>query len=192
MNLLISILSLSHCEGNRKCHFLSFSISYIIFNHSSSFRKIVLLSRLQKNPSLPVSSAPISVLVPRRIISLCLRSDYYAPRIDPNDFADLLSRPGWLRLRGQESLSSTNRVSLLARKLTTLQTQITTKMTFEPELYQHSAGLVLYYDNMNYVWIRKTWSEERGCPVMNVQEVDRDHVRSGLCGRHVPEKDGGF
>ena len=102
-----------------------------------------------------------------------LRSDYYAPRIDPHEFADLLSRPGWLRLRGQESLSSTNRVSLLARKLTTLQTQITTKMTFEPELYQHSVGLVLYYDNMNYVWIRKTWSEEQGCPVMSVQEVDR-------------------
>jgi len=46
-------------------------------------------------------------------------------------------------------------------------------MDFSPELYQHSAGLALYYDNMNYVWLRKTWSEEQGCPVLSVQEVDR-------------------
>ena len=47
-----------------------------------------------------------------------LRKDYYTPRISPETFADLESRPGWLRLRGQESLSSTNLVSLLVRKLT--------------------------------------------------------------------------
>ena len=104
---------------------------------------------------------------------LALRPDYYTPRIDPQTFADAVSRPGWLRLRGQESLSSTNRVSLLARKLTSLHAGITAKMEFTPELYQHSAGLVLYYDNMNYVWLRKTWSEENGCPVLSVQEVDR-------------------
>ena len=102
-----------------------------------------------------------------------LRPDYYAPRIDPAGFADVRTRSGWLRLRGQESLSSTNRVSLLARKLRSVRAEITAKMEFDPELYQHSAGLVLYYDNMNYVWLRKTWSEELDCPVLSVQEVDR-------------------
>ena len=102
-----------------------------------------------------------------------LRKDYYTPRISPETFADLKSRPGWLRLRGQESLSSTNQVSLLVRKLTGVRTVITTRMDFTPELYQHSAGLVLYYDSMNYVWLRKTWSEEQNCAVLSVQEVDR-------------------
>ena len=102
-----------------------------------------------------------------------LRKDYYTPRISPETFADLESRPGWLRLRGQESLSSTNQVSLLVRKLTGVRTVITTRMDFTPELYQHSAGLVLYYDSMNYVWLRKTWSEEQNCAVLSVQEVDR-------------------
>ena len=46
-------------------------------------------------------------------------------------------------------------------------------MDFSPELYQHSAGLALYYDNMNYVWLRKTWSEEQSCSVLSVQEVDQ-------------------
>ncbi len=102
-----------------------------------------------------------------------LRLDYYAPRINPAHFADLQSHPGWLVLRGQESLSSTNCTSLIARKLTGVHAQITTRMNFDPELYQHSAGLVLYYDNMNYVWLRKTWSEEKDHPVLSVLEVDQ-------------------
>ena len=62
-------------------------------------------------------------------------------------------------------------------------------MTFEPELYQHSAGLVLYYDNMNYVWIRKTWSEEQGCPVLSVPEVDRG-VKYDHRDCEIPAPDG--
>ncbi len=102
-----------------------------------------------------------------------LRPDYYAPRTEPASFADLTARPGWLRLRGQESLSSTNRKSLLARVPGSVHAVITTRMDFAPALYQHSAGLVFYYDDMNYVWLRKTWSEERSCAVMSVQQVER-------------------
>ena len=55
---------------------------------------------------------------------------YYAPRIDPMSFVDLKSRPGWIRLRGQESGCSLNKVSLLARKLTSVKATITTKLLF--------------------------------------------------------------
>lgn len=92
---------------------------------------------------------------------------------DPAEFTDLTSRPGWLRLRGQQSLSSTDRVSLLARILTDVQTEVIVKMDFAPEVYQHSAGLVFYYDSMNYVWLRKTWSDRLGGPALAVMEVDR-------------------
>ena len=64
-------------------------------------------------------------------------------------------RPGWLRIRGEESLASLNRTSLIARKLTSVYATVTTKMEFEPEVYQHSAGLTVYYDNMNNVFLRK-------------------------------------
>lgn len=37
-----------------------------------------------------------------------LQIGYYAPRIDPSGFVDLTSRPGWARLRGQESGCSLN------------------------------------------------------------------------------------
>lgn len=75
-----------------------------------------------------------------------LQIGYYAPRIDPAGFVDLTSRPGWARLRGQESGCSLNQVSLLARKLTSVQARITTKLDFTPLSYQHTAGLILYYD----------------------------------------------
>ena len=45
----------------------------------------------------------------------------------------MLRTPGWLRVRGEESLASLNRTSLLARKLTSVYATVTTKMEFEPE-----------------------------------------------------------
>ena len=86
---------------------------------------------------------------------------YYAPRIMPESFVDVKARPGYLRMRGQESRTSLNRVSILARKLTSVYATVTTKMEFQPEVYQHSAGLILYYDNMNYVNLRKYYSQTR-------------------------------
>ena len=93
---------------------------------------------------------------------------YCAPRIDPRGFCDLTSRPGWLRMRGQEAQASLNRVSFLARKLTSVHAEITTKMEFSPEMYKHSAGLMLYYDNMNYAYLRKYWSDTLGGPALSV------------------------
>ncbi|MDO4491483.1 MAG: glycoside hydrolase family 43 protein [Lachnospiraceae bacterium] len=87
---------------------------------------------------------------------------YYAPRIMPHRFAKLGEREGWLRLRGGESITSLNKVSLLARKLTSVKMQATTKMDFKPAVPKQAAGLVMYYDNMNYRWLRKYYSETLG------------------------------
>lgn len=91
-----------------------------------------------------------------------LQPCYYAPRQAPGRFASLKARPGRLRLRGGESLCSLHEVSLLARKLTSLCTEVTTCLEFSPETFRHSAGLVVYYDNMNYAYLEKSWREERG------------------------------
>lgn len=65
-----------------------------------------------------------------------LGSQYYAPRIMPCRFADVKARPGYVRIRGQESRTSLNKVSILARKLTSVYATITTKMEFQPEIHQ--------------------------------------------------------
>ena len=41
---------------------------------------------------------------------------YYAPRIDPVTFVDLKARPGWIRLRGQESGCSLNKTKYFGKK----------------------------------------------------------------------------
>ena len=97
---------------------------------------------------------------------------YYAPRIDPKSFCDLRSRPGWIRIRGQESGASLHQVSLLARKLTSLHARATAMMDFEPDCWQHSAGLILYYDNMNFFYLCKTFSEELDCPVLQLLQLE--------------------
>ena len=97
---------------------------------------------------------------------------YYSPRIMPQSFADVKARPGYVRIRGQESRTSLNRVSILARKLTSVYARITTKMEFIPEVHQHSAGLILYYDNMNYINLRKYHSETLGQSAISVIHLE--------------------
>ena len=101
-----------------------------------------------------------------------LANFYYAPRILPGRFADISARPGWVRLRGQEALTSRHKVSLLVRKLTSVHAQITTKLDFSPEIPQHSAGLVLYYDNMDWFAIRKYYSKTLGGEALLVSALD--------------------
>ena len=97
---------------------------------------------------------------------------YYAPRIDPRSFCDLTARPGWLRMRGQESGCSLHRVSLLARKLRSVHAVIETCMEFEPEVYQQSAGLILYYDNMNFAYLRKYYSDTLNGAALAVLRIE--------------------
>lgn len=99
---------------------------------------------------------------------------YYAPRIAPSSFADVKARPGFVRIRGQESRCSLNKVSILARKLTSVYATVTTKMEFKPEVHQHSAGLIMYYDNMNYIYLRKYYSE-----TLNHSAISIIHLENG-------------
>ncbi|EKT57311.1 family 43 glycosylhydrolase [Providencia sneebia] len=96
----------------------------------------------------------------------------YTPRIDNKTFSSLTEKNGYLSLRGHESLCSENKVSLIARKLTSVHATITTKIDFNPEVFQHSAGLVLYYDNMNYLFLQKTFDEDKNTSVFYIIHID--------------------
>ena len=109
-----------------------------------------------------------------------LRKDYYSPRIFPNEFTDCTCREGFIRLRGQESLSSLNRVSLLCRKLPSVEVEASVCLDFNPEIYQHSAGLVLYYDNMNYIALRKYYSDTLKQPVIAIISLENGEKKEYL------------
>ena len=113
---------------------------------------------------------------------------YYAPRIMPQRFADVTARKGYVRIRGQESRTSLNKVSILARKLTSVCARVTTKMEFTPEIHQHSAGLIMYYDNMNYVNLRKYYSETLGQSALSIIQLENGEKTEFLNTR-IPVED---
>ena len=102
---------------------------------------------------------------------------YYAPRHMPENFADIRARKGFLRLRGQEVLDSYDNVSVLARKLTSLRKTVTAKMEFTPEVHQHSAGIVLYYDNLNYLYLRKYYSATLGRSALGIIHAEKGKIQ---------------
>ncbi len=93
-----------------------------------------------------------------------------------------------MRIRGQESRTSLNRVSILARKLTSVYARITTKMEFKPEVHQHSAGLIMYYDNMNYINLRKYYSESLGQSALSIIHLENGEKTEFLNTR-IPVED---
>jgi xylan 1,4-beta-xylosidase len=74
----------------------------------------------------------------------------------------LKERPGWLRIYGRESLGSKFRQSLIARRITTLDCAPQTCVEFEPETYQQAAGLICFYDNWNFYYLKVTHDETLG------------------------------
>jgi len=115
------------------------------------------------------------------------RDDFDTPELDLRfntprseitpDWASLTARPGFLRLRGRESLTSNHQPSLIARRLTAFNATITAKMEFDSDCYFQRAGIACYYEPFNFYSIYKTWSEELGSPVINISGlINKDYV----------------
>ncbi len=107
-----------------------------------------------------------------------------SPRTDWCNWTSLHERPGFLRIRGQQSLCSLDKVSLIARRLTSLQAAAGTAVEFEPDTYQHSAGLVVYYDNMNWVYLRIYRSDTLGSKAIALMRVENGEKRELLDTRN--------
>lgn len=85
---------------------------------------------------------------------------YSSPRIDYNTFADCTARPGYLRMRGQESFNSLHHVSLLGVRQQAVSCEAETAMTFVPDYSEQVAGLAYMYDAYNFYLIGKTITDE--------------------------------
>jgi xylan 1,4-beta-xylosidase len=98
------------------------------------------------------------------------------------DWADLTARPGFLRLRGRDSLFSRFDVSLVAARLQAFRATATTTVEFSPEHFSHAAGLTVFYDDANWFYLRVYLSESLGCPALGILEAEggqrREHVLS--------------
>lgn len=123
-------------------------------------------TRPQLELSAPGNSAARSLSQP------VSREDFDSETLDVNwcslrvpageSWLNLRERPGWLRLRGRDSLHSLFDQSLIARRVQHFQFAAETRLEFSPESFMQSAGLVCYYDTRTYFYIRVTYDETRG------------------------------
>ncbi|MEK3913347.1 glycoside hydrolase family 43 protein [Paenibacillus sp. FSL H7-0331] len=93
-------------------------------------------------------------------------------RIAPGpDWLSLTERPGFLRLKGMESMSSLHRQSLVARRQQAFHCEVETVVEFEPDNFQQLAGLIVYYDTEDYMYLRITHHEVHGKCIGIIQSV---------------------
>jgi xylan 1,4-beta-xylosidase len=74
----------------------------------------------------------------------------------------LTQRPGFLRLFGRETLGSQFEQALVARRQQDHCFTASTRVEFQPEHFQHTAGLILYYHSTKFHYLFLTEDETIG------------------------------
>jgi xylan 1,4-beta-xylosidase len=101
-----------------------------------------------------------------------LSADWQTLRIPAEEsWLSLSQRPGWLRLRGRESVHSIWQQSLLAKRLKTHRARAETKLEFSPTRFTQLAGLVCWYDTRMHYYLRVT-CDDTGRKILGVVLTD--------------------
>jgi xylan 1,4-beta-xylosidase len=87
------------------------------------------------------------------------------------DSLSLKEKPGFLRLKGRESLSSKHHQSLVARRQQSFYYTAQTCLEFDPDTYQQMAGLICLYDTQNFYYLYISFNETKG-KVINIMTSD--------------------
>lgn len=103
----------------------------------------------------------------------------------PEELFSLTARPGHLRLFGRESLGSTFRQSLVARRQQSHCFSASTMVDFEPEHYQQQAGLVCYYNASKFHYLYITNDEVTG-KHLRVMSSLPNHVQTDTFTAPIP------
>lgn len=80
----------------------------------------------------------------------------------PEEIFSLTARPGHLRLFGRETIGSSFRQSLVARRQQAFCYRATTIIEFEPAHFQQMAGLVCYYNSTKFHYLYLSHDEALG------------------------------
>ena len=115
--------------------------------------------------AIPTLETPSPALAAHSFPPAPAREDFDSPQLPidfqwlrtpwPEEIFSLTARPGFLRLFGRETLGSSFRQSLVARRLQSHCVNSATLVEFEPENFQQMAGLVCYYNaaKFHYLYI---------------------------------------
>jgi xylan 1,4-beta-xylosidase len=100
---------------------------------------------------------------------------YKTLRLPLDKIGSLTERQGYLRLWGQEAITSWNNQSLVARRLQHFDAQATTKVEFDPKTFQQMAGLTVIYDTYNFFYLYMSKDEESGENCLRI--IVRDNLK---------------
>lgn len=87
------------------------------------------------------------------------------------EWVNTTERSGHLRIHGQESFFSQRNVAIMATRATSFDYEIATQVEFHPNHYSETAGLGLYYDSNNWLYLHLNYSEELNAPVLTILQA---------------------
>jgi len=121
---------------------------------------------------IPALETPAPTLPAHTFPPAPARADFTSPELPidfqwlrtpwPEEIFSLSARPGFLRLFGRETLGSLFRQSLVARRQQAHCFSAATMIEFEPEHFQHLAGLVCYYNSTKFHYLCLSHDETHG------------------------------
>ena len=74
----------------------------------------------------------------------------------------LTERPGYLRLKGRESILSKHYQSFVGTRIIEPNFSAITSIDYNPEIYQQMAGLTFYYNTANFYYLYISFDENQG------------------------------
>jgi xylan 1,4-beta-xylosidase len=89
------------------------------------------------------------------------------------EWMSLTERPGFLRIRGRESLTSCHYQSMVARRVQHHHIEAATCVEFEPSYFQQMAGLVCYYNTYHYHYLHITSNDDGTCKLLSIISCDK-------------------
>ncbi|WP_299556332.1 glycoside hydrolase family 43 protein [Seonamhaeicola sp.] len=121
---------------------------------------------LKNGGKQPRTNIPMSRLPEYKFEYLLEKDDFDSQVLNPcfqslripvdQNWLSLTERPGYLRLKGKESLASTHSQSLIARRIQHFKAEVTTCVEFEPKVFKQLAGLVFYYNTGHFHYLAIT------------------------------------
>jgi len=137
---------------------------------------------------IPTIETPASPLAAQTFPASPAREDFNSPQLpidfqwlrtpQPEEIFSLTKRPGHLRLFGRETIGSSFRQSLVARRQQSHCFSAATVVEFEPEHFQQMAGLVCYYNSAKFHYLYLSHDEQSG-----------KHLRVMSCTPDSPQAD---
>lgn len=111
--------------------------------------------------------------------------DFQSLRIPlDEEILSLSERPGYLRLKGRESLTSLFTQALIARRWQDFTFEAETKVDFHPVTFQQQAGLVNYYNTDNWTYLNITHHEEKG-RILDLMVLDNLSFSQPIKGEEI-------